>query len=200
MSTSLLLTLLLLTSCAGVQQLPELREGDILFQSLETSQSQAIALATKSEFTHCGILLKNGDELMVYEAVGPVKYTPLKKWIGSGNDGRVVVRRLSATSLSGADLDKMHQSAKSHLGKRYDFGFNWSDEEIYCSELVWKIYKEGKNIELGKPRAMKTFDLSSAEVKRAMRQRYGNNIPYDEPMISPQQVYESELLETVYEQ
>ncbi|HET6512248.1 MAG TPA: YiiX family permuted papain-like enzyme [Candidatus Kapabacteria bacterium] len=197
-SLSLTLVLSFLTSCAA-SQLPELREGDILFQSLETSQSTAIALATKSEFTHCGILLKKGDEMMVYEAVGPVKYTPIEKWIRAGNDGRVVVRRLKDIKLEERDLRHLREEAAPFLGKRYDFAFNWSDEEIYCSELVWKIYKEATNIDLGIPRAMREFDLSSPEVQRIMKQRYGNSIPYDERIISPQQVFESEHLETVFE-
>ena len=32
--------------------------------------------------------------------------------------------------------------------KDYDLYFEWSDDKIYCSELVWKIYKNGADIEL----------------------------------------------------
>jgi uncharacterized protein YycO len=195
----LLASLLCLSSCSA-QKLPDLREGDILFQSLETSQSNAIALATHSKYTHVGMLLPHEGELMVYEAVGPVRYTPVEKWIKAGNGKHVVIRRLQDTSmLDQATKEKLREAAVPYLGKRYDFAFNWSDEELYCSELVWKIYKEGANIELGKPRALKTFDLSSPIVKQVMAKRYGDNVPYEEPMIAPQQVFESELLETVYE-
>jgi len=50
-------------------------------------------------------------------------------------------------------------------GLNYDLAFNWSDEEWYCSELVYKMYKNVFKIELAQPKALKTFDLSNPAVK-----------------------------------
>ena len=58
-----------------------LQDGDLVFHSSHSSQSQAIELATKSKFSHMGIVLTLNNRQMVYEAVGPVKYTPLREWI-----------------------------------------------------------------------------------------------------------------------
>jgi uncharacterized protein YycO len=194
---SLTLLLFLLSSCAA-QEMPDLKEGDILFQRTASRQSNAIALATHSEYTHTGMLLEKGGKLMVFEAVGPVKYTELDRWMLQGND-KVVIRRLKdQDKLTPSILSKMRSTAEAYNGRRYDIAFNWSDEELYCSELVWKIYEDALGVKLGAPRPMKEFDLTSAEVKRVMSERYGEKIPLNEPMISPQQVYESDLLETVY--
>jgi hypothetical protein len=38
-------------------------------------------------------------------------------------------------------LKKMKEAGKLYEGKPYDLYFEWNDEIIYCSELVWKIYK-----------------------------------------------------------
>src|SRR5690606_34351957 len=54
-----------------------LREGDIVFQTGVSDQCEAIKLATKSDYTHCGIIFKEGHEFFVYEAVQPVSSTPL---------------------------------------------------------------------------------------------------------------------------
>ena len=75
--------------------------------------------------------------------------------------------------------------------------FGWSDDRIYCSELVWKIYKEALGIELGKLQQLKEFDLSHPIVQKKLKERYGNNIPYDEKVISPAAIFESEELELV---
>ena len=83
--------------------------------------------------------------------------------------------------------------------KDYDLYFEWSDDKIYCSELVWKIYKEGANIELCKPKKLKEFNLEHPKVQKIMKQRYGSKIPYDEKVIAPSQLYESNLLETIFE-
>jgi len=64
---------------------------------------------------------------------------------------------------------------------------------------VWKIYKRGAGIEVGKLEKLKDFDLSSDVVKNTMKQRYGNNIPLHETVVSPMAVFESDLLETIIE-
>jgi uncharacterized protein YycO len=73
--------------------------------------------------------------------------------------------------------------------------FGWSDEKIYCSELVWKIYKRGADVEIGKLQQLSDFDLSSDIVKAKLKERYGDNIPMNETVISPAAIFESQLLE-----
>src|ERR1041384_3603934 len=71
-----------------------LKEGDILFQDMPGSQSQAIKLATHSRFTHVGILLPRNGQPYICEGVGPVKFTPLEKWVQQGEGAHFVARRL----------------------------------------------------------------------------------------------------------
>jgi hypothetical protein len=33
----------------------------------------------------------------------------------------------------------MKATGEGFLGKDYDLTFGWSDERLYCSELVWKV-------------------------------------------------------------
>jgi hypothetical protein len=84
-------------------------------------------------------------------------------------------------------------------GKDYDIYFEWSDDKIYCSELVWKIYKEALGIEIGALQELREFDLSDNIVKSKMRERYGDKIPFDEKVISPGAMFDSEKLVTVVE-
>jgi len=58
-----------------------LQNGDLIFQTSLSSQSMAIQLATKSKYSHCGLIYKNGNDFFVFEAVHPVKRTPLDEWI-----------------------------------------------------------------------------------------------------------------------
>lgn len=68
--------------------------GDIIFQVSRSSQSKAIQLATHSDYSHTGMLVIRNKKPYVFEAVGPVKYTPLKQWIAHGEKGKYVVRRV----------------------------------------------------------------------------------------------------------
>jgi Permuted papain-like amidase enzyme, YaeF/YiiX, C92 family len=187
----------------GVTQNPTpvvLLEGDILFQSTIGDASDAIKLATHSAFSHVGILMRDAGHDYVFEAVGPVKATELHAWIERDPALHYTVKRLrtAAQTLTDQVRVQMRNVGLRYQGRRYDFAFSWSDDELYCSELVWKIYHEGANIDLGKPRPMRTFDLESPTVQAVMRERYGTVVPLDAPMISPQQIAESPLLYTVY--
>lgn len=178
-----------------------IKEGDIIFQTSISSQCKAIQLATHSIYSHCGIILKNGNEYYVFEAVQPVKFTRLENWIVRGNDGKYVLKRLknSENILTREILDSMEHLASEYKGKYYDLTFEWSDDKMYCSELVWKIYKITTGLEIGKLQRLKDFDLSNEIVKDKMKERYGEKIPYDEIVISPAAIFDSELLTTIRE-
>ena len=73
---------------------PQLHGGDLIFHTSQSAQSQAIQLATHSPYSHCGILYKNAGQWQVFEAVQPVKLTPLADWVARGQGGYFVVKRL----------------------------------------------------------------------------------------------------------
>ncbi|MFN8282463.1 MAG: YiiX family permuted papain-like enzyme [Chitinophagales bacterium] len=175
------------------------KDGDIIFQTSLSNQSKAIQLATHSKFSHCGILIYKNNNWLVLEAVEPVKLTALSNWIAKGKDQAYVVKRLKSNfSLNQTDLKKMEKIGKSYLGKHYDLAFEWNDNKIYCSELVWKIYKYGANIELVKPQQLKDFDLRNSVVQQKLKERYGKDIPYNEMAISPDAIYNSDKLKIIY--
>jgi len=173
-----------------------LRDGDIVFQSTASMQCNAVQMATHSPYSHCGIVFKENNKVYVYEAVQPVKKTLLEEWIKQGKSGKFDVKRLkkSDSLLPASVLQKMKIYATGFIGKKYDLYFEWTDERIYCSEYVWKIYKNAANIEVGKLKQLKDFDLTSTEVKQILKERYGNSIPYNETVISPADIFKSELL------
>lgn len=179
---------------------PDWREGDILFHTSRSSQSKAIRLATRSPFSHVGVLVKEGNEWMVLEAVQPVKLTPVDEWIRRGEGRRVTVKRLKEAEryLTAEALARMKSLGKSYLGRPYDLAFEWTDQRLYCSELVWKLYKAGTGLELGALQRLKDFDLSHPAVRRKLVERYGQRLPVDEPVISPGTMADSPLLETVW--
>jgi hypothetical protein len=173
-----------------------LKNGDIVFIVNPSGQGKAIQLATKSKFTHVGIVLIENGKTMVYHAVEPVSKNTFEEFVNMSADGKFYIKRLKDQSRLTQDIiAKMLKEAKAELGIHYDLGFNWSDDELYCSEFVWKLYNHALGIDIGKLRPLKDFDLSHPAVKEIMKRRYGNNIPYNEKMISPGDMYDSELLE-----
>lgn len=176
-----------------------LQSGDIIFQTSNSRQSKAIQLATHSPYSHVGIIYQKEGSFWVYEAIEPVQLTPLKTWIKRGQKEQYVVKRLRNADqiLDEQALHSMKTIGKQYMGKHYDFYFEWSDDRIYCSELVWKIYKKAIGVELGQLQTLESFDLTDDEVQRKLQERYKGAIPLDEKVISPAAIFESELLITV---
>ena len=170
--------------------------GDIVFQIPRSSQSKAIQLATHSAYSHTGMVVIRNKKPYVFEAIGPVVYTPLQKWVAQGEDGKYIVRRVRG-GLSVVQQKLLAQTAKRYLGKPYDLFFSWSDERQYCSEVVWKVYHRALNLRPGKLQKLSEFDLRSPLVRAKLRERYGQAIPMDETVISPQALFDAPQLETV---
>lgn len=173
-----------------------LRDGDIIFHASRSAQSIAIQRATHSRYSHVGIVFLRGGKPFVFEAIASVRYTPLKTWRARGAGETYVVKRVKR-GLSSGEVGKLRAAAKKFDGRPYDLYFEWSDERIYCSELVWKMYSRALGMEIGKRQHLREFDLKDPVVNAKLRERYGARIPLDEPVISPAALYDSPLLTTI---
>ena len=187
-------SLLLITSSAWAT--PALRDGDIIFHTSRSAQSAAIQRATHSPYSHVGIIFLRDGKPFVFEAIATVRYTPLDAWVARGEGRRYVVKRLK-TVLTPAQSAKLRATARQFEGKPYDLYFEWSDERIYCSELVWKLYEQALGVKLGALQKLREFDLSDPEVRTRMRERYGSSVPLDESVISPGAQFDSPLLTVI---
>lgn len=190
----LLLAFSLAFSCSAFAWEPQ--TGDIVFQISRSSQSKAIQLATHSDYSHTGMIVIRDKKPYVFEAIGPVVYMPLQKWVAQGEDGKYIVRRVRG-GLSIEQRKQLAQTAKRYLGKPYDPFFSWNDERQYCSEVVWKVYHHALALQVGKLQKLSEFDLSSPAVRAKLKERYGQKIPLNETVISPQAVFDAPQLETV---
>ena len=178
---------------------PQLRDGDLIFHTSLSAQSQAIQLATHSAYSHCGILYQQNGHWQVFEAVQPVQLTPLASWLARGEGGHFVTKRLrdAATALTPATLARLKAAGQPMLGRDYDLYFGWADDRIYCSELIWKVYERGLHRRLGALQQLRDFDLSSPAVQAKLRERYGDKLPLNETVISPAGLFASPELVTV---
>ena len=199
-----LLLLLLAFATVGCNRsgLPPVQEGDIIFQTSQTPQSEAVQKATHSRYSHLGLVTFRDEKPYVFEAVDTVRATPLAEWLANGEGGHYVVKRLvdAHDVLDTSALIELKKAMRHFEGKHpYDRTFEWSDERMYCSELVWKVYERALGIRLGEPQRMRDLDLSVPEVAQKLAERFGDRVPLDEPVISPQRIFDSSRLETVAE-
>ena len=134
-----------------------LKDGDIIFQTSGSGQSMAVAMATHSLYSHMGIARLPPSGPIVIEAAGPVKETPLRRWIARGRMGRFAVYR--DPDLRPHQATALFRAARALYGRGYDLYFSFDNREIYCSELVYDAYRAA-GVELG--RVQTIGDLASA--------------------------------------
>lgn len=199
MKRFVLLLALIVAACRAGASTPAVMGGDIIFQTSLSSQSRAIQLATGSKYSHMGLIILRDGKPYVLEAEATVRYTPLDHWIARGSGHHYVVKRLidADQALTPDALQRLESSAKHFVGRPYDAVFEWSDDRMYCSELVWKAYKNALGLEIGGLQHIRDFNLSNPIVQAKMHERYGDHIPLDEPVISPVAMFQSSLLVTV---
>jgi hypothetical protein len=188
-------------SCRESHAAEQLRDGDIIFQTSQSGQSLAVQRATSSPYSHMGMVVFREGKPFVLEAATTVRFTPLQSWIERGEGHHYVVKRLrdADAKLTPDALAKARAAARRFLGRKYDLTFEWSDDRMYCSELVWKLYKEAVGVEIGGLQKLREFRLDEPAVKAKLRERYGKDIPLDEPVISPAAMFAWSGLETVME-
>jgi uncharacterized protein YycO len=194
---ALLLVAALMSSAAARSQ--ALQDGDIVFQTSRSGQSLAVQQATGSKYSHMGIVIYRGKQPFVFEAAARVQYTPLGAWVSRGINGSFVAKRLvaAADGLSAADIERLRRTAATFEGRPYDLTFEWSDDRIYCSELVWKIYDRALGIRLAELQQIQDFNLRAPAVQTKLHERYGTRIPLHEPVISPAAIFASRSLVTL---
>jgi hypothetical protein len=174
----------------------EPREGDVVFQSLPHGELvEAIEGITGSSFSHCGVVMKNKDgRWVVHEAIGVVRETPLYLWIVRGRRGRIDAWRWRG--IEGREMAALRTALGRYVGRSYDFRYALEDDEIYCSELVFKAYRDAYGVELGVWE--KLGDLNWRPFEAFIREMENGALPLERSTITPVGVTRSAALEKVY--
>ncbi len=173
--------------------------GDILFQSLPNPPGMdlvdAIEGSTGSPYSHCGMVFQEDGRWKVIEAIGPVKITPLDRYLARGRGKKVWAYRLdeSVRKKVPAALTAM----KMDLGKPYDPRYRFDDEAIYCSELIWRGWKAATGRELGTAVPLGNLDWEPYQAVIEAIEGPGN-LPLDRKMITPRDLAKSKELTRVY--
>jgi len=185
----------LAVSCRTRAGEPALQPGDLVFETSGSSQSTGIQWATRSRWSHVGIVDVSPRGTSVLEALGKVSATPWKAWSRRArrHGGYLVLR---PRGLSHAQREAAVEQARTFLGRRYDPRFGWGDDRIYCSELVVKAYERGVGISLG--RRERLGDLRLLGIEHAVEKRWGGPVPRDLVLVTPASLAEDARLDRVY--
>lgn len=177
----LIASLFLLLSCNNGKDITNLQEGDIVFIESQSAQSPYIKIGTMSKWTHCGVVVNSTEGLKVLEASKIVKLTSFSEFIGRAKNNNWCVKRPKQKLTKPINY-------KKYLGQAYDLEFKFDNGKMYCSELVWLVYKD-QEIELCKPRKVSSFIMTRIpKLKKLMNKR---NIMKNQEAVAPADIYKA---------
>jgi len=176
-----------------IEYIPE--EGDVIFQSLPDSKlTRAIEGATGSPYSHAGMVIKKNGFWYVREAVGPVMDTRLYLWIVRGRRAHFAVFRLKEQYKK--NIPKFINESEKYLGRPYDIYFELDDEKIYCSELIYKSFKDATQENLGD--LVKFKELNWKPHIGIIKSIEPEEVPYERKMITPGELAKAQQLVKIY--
>ncbi len=207
----LLSILILVQYCADKENQFKLQNGDLLFSVGEGNSELLLAIQTSTgkdmeiPFTHVGIVsIENGDTFVI-EATSPegVVKTPLEEYFEKtavlNNKYLMAVGRVNKEveyTIPGAI-----KNAKSHLGKGYDYAYDETNNQFYCSELVRFAFLDSLDKPIFKPLAMtfknpETDSIDAYWIKHF--EELSKPVPEGEPGTNPADMSKSPVIKIVY--
>jgi hypothetical protein len=184
------LALIFCFGVAAAKRGPVLKEGDILFQFISCGPLCDAIVATTPcakdhPFNHCGILVKDGDSLLVLEAIGKdVHTTSLPAFLKRDTGSMAFVGRLKRSTPGElrANLDR----ARALAGRPYDVVYLPGDSALYCSELVYEsYYRDGKKLFGPEPMSFRSADGETYSGWTNYYRELGQEIPEGLPGTNP---------------
>ena len=116
------------------------------------------------------------------------------EWLARGQGGGFAIYRLR--SPHDQLVPAFIAEARTHLGKPYDVRYQWDDERIYCSELVFKAYEQAGGLPLGQ--MVRLDELDWKPFRATIEHFEGGPVPLGRELITPRDLARAEQLEEVY--
>ena len=197
------LLLIILVSCSSKF---ELKEGDLLFQDLDSSPlCDAIELVTpgynEANFSHIGLIVSVNDTLKVLEAIPPkVMLTNLDDFLNRSfdKDGnpKVIVGRLKDKYLH--SVEEAVSYSKSKLNIEYDEVFLMNNNSYYCSELIYRAFLNDSIFELQPMTFLHPISNDTLQTWKDYYKEFEVEIPQNKMGINPGIMSLSNKIEMVH--
>ncbi len=189
--------LLMLTAIAEEAYQPQ--HGDVVFQSLPNPFGMdlvdMIEGATGSPYSHCGMVIAEKGQWQVIEAIGPVQIIPLADWQARGRRKKLWAYRFDETKRK--QIPQTIAAMKLDLGKPYDPRYRLDSEAIYCSELIYRGWKQATGETLGKTVTLQQLNWQPYQ-KIIVAIERSENIPLDREIITPRDLALAPQLKPVW--
>lgn len=176
-----------------------LKEGDLIFSSIDLLICRQVARETGSWCSHVGFVIKENNQWVVVESKVPfVCKTPLRKFLQRTRNGQVMVRRLKQP-ITAEQVEKLKQLTSEHIGTLYHPGFDFDSDRLFCSKLVYLVYKDAVGVRLGEILTLKTLLNQNPQASSGLWHCwYFGFVPWQRLTLTPASQIVDTQLNTIY--
>lgn len=176
-----------------------LKEGDILFISINSFLYKQVAQGTGSWCSHVGFAVQEQGEWFVLESAVPVvRRSPLRKFLSKTCNNEVAIRRLKSGVVP-EQIERLKAEADKRMGRLYHLGFKYDSERQFCSKFVHECFRDGLGIKLGKVETLEVLLEQNPQASVGFwRAWYFGFIPWQRRTLTPASQLSDEALETVF--
>jgi hypothetical protein len=179
----------------------DLRVGDVVFIRIASKPFREVAAATDSWTNHVGVVVDtSGSDVLIGESKFPLsRTTPLAKFVGRSEGGRVAVLRLK-NKLTPEQQERVVAAAERRSGIFYDTDFNVHSRRQFCARYVREVLLEATGTGVGE---VETFSHVLARKRDAnlgfWKLWYLGRIPWQRETVTPASVLRSPELQLVFD-
>ena len=176
----------------------QLKEGDILFISINSFLYKQVAQGTGSWCSHVGFAIQEKGKWYVLESAVPtVRKTPLHKFLKRTCNNEFALRRLPS-ELTTTQVLKLKSAADKRMGRWYHLGFNFDSTRQFCSKFVHQVFKDALDISVGKVETLQELIETNPQANLTFwRAWYLGFIPWQRRTITPTSLLVDPQLETI---
>jgi hypothetical protein len=185
-----------------------LKEGDLLFQDLNCGElCDAIEAVTEGvnhqDFSHCAMVIRDGDSLMVVEAIGnKVQLNSIHRFFVRSGD-TLQIKNIAVGRVKPQYFGLIPQAAsnaKALVGQPYDDAFLPNNNSWYCSEVLYDAFRKASNSEFFELQPMTFKDPRTKDYFPAWIEYYRDlktEIPEGVPGLNPGSISRSDKIEII---
>ena len=189
----------------------QLHQGDFLFQDMDCGpMCDAIEEVTQgingAQFSHVGLVIIENDSFKVVEAISKgVVFTPLDDFLNRSHDAdgnpKVLVGRFKSNYQH--LISKALKNLESVKATPYNNSYIMGNDSVYCSQLLYLIFKKANNGNEVFHLAPMTFKSLNSDQFFPVWEKYyselGIPIPEGQPGINPGGMSRSNYLDFVFQ-
>ncbi len=157
---------------------------------------EAIEGVTGSNYSHCGVVVKDeSGNWQVFESIKLVGPVSLESWTNRGRGRKFAAYRLKDENAT--VIPKLLAALPKYAMRPYDVRYRMDDDFIYCSELIYKAYRDATGKPLGK--LIRLGDMNWRPYVATIRKYEGGPPPLDRKMITPIDLSKAPQLKKVFD-